>query len=1025
MADGDIPLPDEKPGPTTKPVSRGIPLETAPGDRKLLANAPDDTLLSGMAKNAGTGVVKGLSWLGGSAGDLQHLVDLGVAGMRSIVSDKTTAQLLEEHGANRKRLLASAPEVFRHDWVPDSDTLAEPVLHQTGEYIPQTTLGRIGQIGMAGAVAAISPTAWRRAGQEVLKEGARAIPGAAARPTGQMAVGAGTAAASEEAGRFSPFAGVAAAMLVPSAVHGVGKVIDATTGPATKSAARQKAGEQLLATTEDPHAAIAAPLQSKGETLADVTGDTKHAHAEGTAEKIDPGFRAQIGRQRMDNREDHGNLIDTLADPAADHLAVSKAVDQHVADLTTAHGKELNDHVTKAQEELAKAPQGGDIESLSKRIQESAYGAGRAMRRQLDKLVQTIDPEGRMGVRPVQVREHAESVLPEVQDQVKPTAANPYLEKAASFPEVMPFKQLWSFDKELTGAISQAARSGDANGLRQLRDLKSATKETINKALDNQHEWEAGAVQRGELNADSTLAARLQRQRDEWLQVRNERQATGSGDGAVVETGTSGVSGAPGGSGAPGAGRGSSAGDPGVPGAAPTGFDPGTAERLALFNKGYGVYKDIHGKGPVGAGTKRAAFGDKFEEPLGGTSAFVPGDKGAVNVAAWLRANNSPEAVEALKMMAAQRLRESIGPADTLNAKQLDAWKKKHAPALRAIDEVSPGFSSSFDSAARATEAVGAISKSHDAAIKQATTGAAAKLMGLEHPQDVVNKVGEIMNTRDSARQIEQLMARVKHDPAAVEGVRRSAADWILNNLVVAAKDSAGQPMLSSHAVESFIRKNPDTVRILFGDTGAKVLAKIGEETSRFQRTQGMKSAAVGSDTAQYLQQVYARLGQPGGHSIEAGANMAAMLEGIHDPIMGAKIFGGRMLFSKMKEAVSNWRMKGLNTAQDIYHRALLDPKFGQDLLRETMVDQAGKKSSTLSVLRRMGIALEAQKEGARMPRASGGSVGKFNPAAHAALMVKQIARIRQNLGRQTKPLLDVHDSAIASALESARRVAS
>jgi hypothetical protein len=1035
MADDPDFIPDAGPMPAPRASSRVTPKaddsgfipDVADADRKPLDNAPGDTLITGIAKNAATGAIKGASWIGGWAGDLEHLAALGLAGARSIFNDKTTSQNLAEQDAKEARMQAYFKKNYGAgtDWVPTSEDIAAPVLERTGEYHPTTTAGRIGQVATSGAVAAISPGGWRKAGQEILAGGAKAAPAAIAKPATHMAVGAGTAGASEEIGRYSPFAGVATAMAVPALAGKAAKGVSAVTGPVTKGGQRATAGKQLLATTADPDAALAVNPDSAvpgyKPTLADVTGDIKQAHAEGTAEKIDPNFRAQIGQQRMGQRETQANLIDTLADPHADPMAASKAVQGHVDAMTQEHDAQIQRLHQQAVEHLEAAPAGGNIEELAGNQAKLAYDSGRGLRRNLDRVADTIDPEGTMGVRPVQVQEHAREVLPTVQGQVKPGSSAAYLEAAAAFPDVIPFKQLWGFDKELTGAISQAARAGDSVGLGQLRDLKGAVKNTIHKALDNQHEWESAAVQRGELNPNDTLAGRFQRQRDEWLEARGQRQSTGSGDVTAGQAGTSGVSGTRRGPGAPGEGRGSAAGDQGIQTPPTTGLDPDTAERLALFNRGYGVYKDIYKNGPVGAGTKRAAFGDAFADPLKARSAFTAGDTGAVNTRAWLRANNSPEAVANIQAMAAQRLREAVKDGETLTPQALASWKKKYAPALRAIEEVSPGFSASFDNAAAATDALAGAAKARDAYIKNSTQGAAAKLMGLEHPEDVQGVIGKLMNGDNSAKQIQELMGRVKHDPAAVEGIRRSAANWILDNLVVAAKDTAGNPVLSSAKVESFIRKSPDTIRLLFGDSGKKVLDAIGAETARFQRTQGMKASATGSDTAQYLQQIYATLGQPGGHGLEHSADMAAVLEGIHDPIMGAKIMGSRMAFSKMKQWVQGWRQRGLRSAQDVYHKALLEPEFGQKLLRETVELENGRKMSALSAVRRLGIAMEAQHAD-RPGRAAGGAVG-VDHAKHAARMVGLVSKIRDELARDTKPLLNVHDSAIASALAAAKEV--
>lgn len=976
------------------------------GDRKILENTPGgDDLLPGMAKNTATGAIKGVGMALGQVGDLEDLFALGLGAGQSLFNGKTTSENFAELQSRMKGIRDYGRKVGQPDFsAPKSSDVTGPIFAKTGEYVPETEAGRLGQAGTAGAVSMV------------------AGPGSKVR---NALVGAVVGAGSEEASRLAgPGAGLAVGLAMPSLFHRIGNLYGNTFGPQRDASHRRGAGERLLKVTDNPAEAVMAQRDPNAphQTLADVTGDRKQAIAEATAEKLDPDFRARVDRRRMNQREGHADQISGLADPSADPRAVSRMVEQHLDDMGAARDTMVRGMQRDAQHALENAPQGGALEEISQRIQQGAYDAGRRMRAGLDRLARTIDPEGRMGVRPMQARAYAEELLPRMHEQVKPSAANPYIEKAATLPDVVPFQQLWNLDIELSSAISQAARADDQLGLGQLRGLKGAVKQSIAKAVDNQAAWEHAEVQAGRMRPEETLVSKLRQWRDDWYARQNAGARTS--DNAVQPPAFV-PSVRPGASPAGGGSSGGAGGARGVSGpAALEPVDPATAVSHATFNREYGTYKDVHRSGPVGKGTERAAFGDQFKDPLGGLNAFQAGDRGAENVRAWLRAN--PDGLPEIQRLAAQRLRQTLGDSTTLEPGQLDAWKRRYGPALRAIDEVAPGFSSSFDRAAT-LQAAGAEGATRATAAGRADTrGPLARLMGLEHAEDVVASIGRMMTAQDGARQIGRLMD-IAQGRGQVDNVRGAARDWILNRLVTGAKTSELDPALSPFKLEAFIRNNPDTMRRLFGPNGAEVLDRIAEQTARFQRTQGMKQAAVGSDTAQYLLPAYTKLQKPPGHGVESSVDAFALFEGLGgNPVRAAQILGGRMVLTKLRTMVERWRQRGLQKEMDLFHEALLDPKVGQDLLRETLQTDRGKKISALEALMRARVAAQGTIEGQEQRRrghARGGTASD-DAAKHAARMVAMVSIIRRQHGERTKPLLKLPDNTIADALAAARQVA-
>jgi len=663
-----------------------------------------------------------------------------------------------------------------------------------------------------------------------------------------------------------------------------------------------------------------------------------------------------------------------VAPAPGDPTSIGQGLTDHADQIMQQHEAQLQALQQGAESAAAKAPQGGNLDQLHERVQDLAYQSGKDTRVKLDALAKTIDPEGKLNVLTTQVRDHAQQLLPEVEGRVKANAAAPYVKAASEFGDVVPFHKLWDFDRELSGAISQAATSGDQNGLRELRDLKAKVKETISKAADNQHAWEQAAVARGDLTQEETLAARQQRQ------------------SAAAQTGTGSYVGLvrPNRTGRPGQQRPSAAVPPG--GGAPTAGEtplapnvqPDTADKLTDFNKQYGDYAGTYRSGVVGQGLKRDAYGN-FANPQAGKTIFAPGDAGAQNVQAWLQANNSPEAIENLRSIASQRLRESLDADGLINQQKLDAWKRKYGKALGAIDQVSPGFSQSFDSAAQATEALAQASSAAAAQRKALTQGAAGRLMGMDNADDVTGAIGQLINARDSGKQIQALKAKIGSNPDAWQGVQQAAADHVTNEI------------LPKGQLDNFIKNSPTAINEIFGKDADKVLAQLSENQKRMYQLGHAQSPTH-------------------------GLGIFALWEALsHDPIHGIGIFAANAVANKALRSFNKWRVEGLNNTQEIYQRALTDPAFRQDLLAKAFKLKSGETISKLELLQRAGIAAHASQDATRTGFARGGSVGAEDLGMR---MVREVARIRKDHAAHTEPLLDKHDNQIATALAVARQAA-
>ena len=103
----------------------------------MLSRGPDEGYLSGLMKGATTATIQGLAQIPGQFGNLRE------------TSKMLSGALLEKAGIpkeqiERNRRIYSGPA----DLMPTGAEIARPILEQTGEYEPESYLGKLGMTGL-------------------------------------------------------------------------------------------------------------------------------------------------------------------------------------------------------------------------------------------------------------------------------------------------------------------------------------------------------------------------------------------------------------------------------------------------------------------------------------------------------------------------------------------------------------------------------------------------------------------------------------------------------------------------------------------------------------------------------------------------------------------------------------------------------------------------------------------------------------------------------------------------------------
>lgn len=1009
-------------GPAPKAVAQeGIDLGPAPGskaadtstptERKPLENAPGDDDVTGTLKNLGTSAIKGLSHIPGLYGDLRDLPKYAVRRAKSVLQGRPLEEVWAESEARDKKIRELDHPVNRQLPIPQAPSghdISAPILKRTGEYEPTTTLGKYGATGVEGALAMLRPGGILKNAESALVGGATA--------TGAQGVHDYTG---------STDAAMLAGLAVPV---GLSKVTGSIAERLPRGAKEQQAlaDKRLAENYDDPQAAARALRASPKDELAlpaEVTGGTKEALATDAFTNLDPKFRAKTQNEVLNPRnEQRQQLLASTAPADAEAANISKGFQEHLDQLNAARD--------------AQTPPGAPpLNASGQALREAAHGEegrGTVFKESLDRLKKSIDPEGKMNVWVQDVVDHAKQKLGEgetrpMKDQ-SPIATRMY-EKVLKLGDgtVSKFSDLVDLDQALTATMKDT-RGSDTVAHNAANELKGQVKGAINNAIENQHKWEANQVKAGALAPEETLATRLERQRDDWLAARKMAEGTSSetGTGPTVAKAAGDVPAVP--DAQPGGVRPGDAGGAGsISGTQPLepNLTPDTANRLKLFNQGYGVYKDTFGKGPVGKAGE-TDFGGQPKQMAAevANNAFTSGSKGYETAQMWLHAGGE-EGLAAMKDIATNRLLSEVKPGEALDQKTLDGWRTKHRDALRAIDEVEPGFSQKFNDAATAQQAV-----------QDFTKTAAAKFLGAEHPDDIVNMIGRRMNADNSAEQMTSLMDQARNVPnpePVVAGIQRAAAEHLSRKFSLQAErpgEGGNVPVLGD-GLKKFIDQRRNTLETIFDKDAMSSMDKLAESFSKsilmktLQNTQG--SATAARQSALLRGQIMAAVQ----HDVQSGTlNMGSIVglglftEFVRDPsLRTVAMLMGKGGIDKVLEHVSSRR-----TAADVNVNRLLGEGFANKEIAAAMLERAvdaqGRPNPEafrkITQILATAQAGRQESERSREGRASGGGV--FDHMAAAKHLIGMVDKARKRDALQTKPLLQAHDTTVAHALAIANR---
>ena len=888
--------------------------------------------------------------------------------------------------------------------------------------------------------------------------------------------GAGASAATDA--MEDPLYGMAAAPLTSAAAALAGAAAKKRFPMWTDRAATDRAAKQFAKSVGDREGVLNAPetnpLGTK-MTTAEASGDINLARSEAALEGTDQTFAARMQKMRGENASTRQQHMQTFADPDANPMALADAYVQQLdalhrqqaeyarqrlgeAENVRTGTKDFSNKVNQTTQELhdaavaeararaegAPAPNAVDRSTTGDAARELAEEGNRVVGADVTRLYNAVNPDRNLNVVTQGsvggARQMLEDFNPAVQ---KKSPGHDYVEMVAALPEVLPFHDLVKLDQTITAGMADFKNTNRAaHG--QLTALKDMVQSDLRNALENQIAWEQRAVANGTMAADETIGARLAAEARDYLEQSRSGARTGTGDNAGV--GAPGVS-ATRGTNGEGGGPGVLAGDGPVPN-----FTP---EDLARYTEAKQRHIDrVEGwrSGPVGDALKTSGFSGDYKMPGSKVAAtiFKKGDGGGENINAWLRgANGDPQMLQLVQDLASTSLHEAATKAGGLTPDVLTKWRNDYAPALRRLDEEVPGFSNRFNDTATARQALEEAETARAQALKASESERAkqhkaadtaydrtakdvekevaatlregeqrgAQFTSRDSTEDMRRGVGRVLSADDSAAQIGRILDDVGHDPAAVNGLRKAAADWMVENFastVTASGDRGVQPKMSK-----FIAGREETLRRLYGDEGLQTIQLLAEDMDRTAAHMSAR-ASIGSPTssnmASFAKELLAHAESTSTWNTLTGAiGLHAMMS---QSWYSALTTAGLILD---KTAGAYARNRAAEKVRGIMSDAMADPAKGKLLLQHA-IDAEGRPNMAalaplLAPIRSEQPDDDRARESARPARAEGGRVGILDHIAEAAKYVRMAARAKADHSRKTESFLKVPDAAVAKAL--------
>lgn len=745
-------------------------------------------------------------------------------------------------------------------------------------------------------------------------------------------------------------AGGAAANAVRNTGKAAGEFLDPVRGQAgIERTAGRKLASGLDATPEETVAAIdaaEAPISGAQPTLAQATGDRGATTMTNAARKADPvKFEERLAQQEKD-RVDFLKRVQRTGGAEDMAPAITKH-NQRVEDLLT----RIDDVAQQRGERIAADLAAGrrDAVSAGEEMRGLLSTEREARRRVESALHEAVDPDGTLITKTNSLRDTHKRMSTGRSTLAKPIAGEEkaIIDTVEALEPLTPYKDLVALKTRIGDEMRAEARTnGKTAKWGRLSQYAKAVSNDLKAPAVAQAKEEAKAVKAGEIAPEDTFIARINA-----INAELDRNAASFG---TLDDGTGALSAGPpptgprdiGTAGPTGVGSADNAGSPAVPGPAGGGLgsreamdllggpdaavDPDVAARLRAADEATIDRVNTFDNKTLKPILARPSAANPFTMPASQVPAriFKAGPAGGETMAQYRAAVGDVQALPVIEGYAIDDLlRAASRPDGTLDPKKLTKWRNDHADALRSF----PALDARLANATTASDTAGAVAASRRAQVTEAQKGIASQLAGATDPGEITAIVGKIFSRADSVKQMQQLRRAMKGDKDANAGLRKAVIDHVLDKAV---KDATGlgDETLSATRLRDFLDENEATLAAA-GFTNPEIVSMraLADEAARAAAV--AKSARPEDGGAATIQNILKFGTGPNAPAWSLYARMAIQSAGhsVLPFLFGGPFAGLAALIGA--GAVNAMRAKGLQSVDELFREALLDPVLARKLL--------------------------------------------------------------------------------------------
>ncbi|MBN8918921.1 MAG: hypothetical protein J0I31_25365 [Rhizobiales bacterium] len=744
----------------------------------------------------------------------------------------------------------------------------------------------------------------------------------------------------------------------------------ATDPAAVRDTLDAAAASKQVGLPTEPGAVARNLVKGSEPTTFQLTGDMGLGALERASAAQNP---AEFMTRRADQNTARVGALEAIQPKGAPEQVVG-VLRQNLAALDQQTGQALEAATATARQATGRLGGEGAPEAYGGAIRQSIMDARGVAKERERALWQAVDPAGDLNLPATGVRDTARTIVKGLEKSAAPLAGEERatIVTALKYPDVVPFREMTALRSRVSDGMRQEMMTnGQTRVYARLSQLRGAIERDIENAVAAKAEMEQQAVQAGTMSEEDTMAAMLAQRADE---LRAEQAAAEARRGNALSDATVGAASstfvppAAGGSGQARGGFSAAPRDQGVQGAGflpndlQPNFDAGAAGRLKAASEATKQRAQTFDSGRVGSTIQRSGAAGPFQMEASVVPGrfFVPGPRGYEAMQA-LR-NASPGAMAQVREYAISTLRKAAqSPIDgTLDPAKVQAWRQKHADALRAMPEVDRMLADPV----QASETLARLATARKEQMDAFQQGAVARLLNVEDPADVSKIIGGIFSRQDAVQQMTRLARETAGNEEARNGLRKAVADYVNLRFVGNTEGAAsGTDMMRSDAFQQFLRQNTPALRQVLSGPEIMTLQAIAADLKRSNRSIAAVKLPGGSNTAQDLNGIAKVNGGESwlsrilssGALASAGAAAGSVAAGGIGAAAGA---GGGAQLGRVIQAM---RQAGLQSVDQIVTDAMLNPERARALLAQVKGEPTtGQAISLARVYMRAAVAADA-----------------------------------------------------------------